>query len=223
VQVETTTNQLEHAIEAGDEETAPIVAQLLLDLGAKPTHVTAALSRAMARLGQRFQTLDIFVPDLLIAADAFEAAMQVVEPALLESEAGRKLKGTVIVGVVEGDIHTLGKNLVAVMLKADGFQVHDLGRDVKVARFAEAAQEFQADIIAMSSLMTTTMGGMKDVIDLLVTEGARDDHQVIVGGAPVTQQFADEIGADGYAEDAPGAVALANRLLTSGRPGGGKT
>jgi 5-methyltetrahydrofolate--homocysteine methyltransferase len=177
----------------------------------------------MARLGQRFQTLDIFVPDLLIAADAFEAAMQVVEPALLESEAGRKLKGTVIVGVVEGDIHTLGKNLVAVMLKADGFQVHDLGRDVKVARFAEAAQEFQADIIAMSSLMTTTMGGMKDVIDLLVTEGARDDHQVIVGGAPVTQQFADEIGADGYAEDAPGAVALANRLLTSGRPGGGKT
>ena len=220
---EIATAELERAIEAGDEEAGPAAAQALLNLGAQPTYVTSALSRAMARLGQRFQTLDIFVPDLLIAADAFEAAMQVVEPALLESEAGRKLKGTVIVGVVEGDIHTLGKNLVAVMLKADGFQVHDLGRDVKVARFAEAAQEFQADIIAMSSLMTTTMGRMKDVIDLLVTEGARDDHQVIVGGAPVTQQFADEIGADGYAEDAPGAVALAKRLLTSGRPGGGET
>ena len=220
---EIATAELERAIEAGDEEGGPAAAQDLLNLGAQPTYVTSALSRAMARLGQRFQTLDIFVPDLLIAADAFEAAMQVVEPALLESEAGRKLKGTVIIGVVEGDIHTLGKNLVAVMLKADGVQVHDLGRDVKVARFAEAAQEFQADILAMSSLMTTTMGRMKDVIDLLVTEGARDDHQVIVGGAPVTQQFADEIGADGYAEDAPGAVALAKRLLTSGRPGGGET
>ena len=214
--------ELERAIEAGDEEAGLATAQVLLNLGAQPTYVTSALSRAMARLGQRFQTLDIFVPDLLIAADAFEAAMQVVEPALLESEASRKLKGTVVVGVVEGDIHTLGKNLVAVMLRANGFQVHDLGRDVKVARFAKAAQEFQADIIAMSSLMTTTMGRMKDVIDLLVTEGVRDDHRVIVGGAPVAQQFADEIGADGYAEDAPGAVVLANRLLTSDRPGGGE-
>ena len=219
----TATNQLERAIEAGDEETAPKLAEFLLDLGAEPTHVTAALSRAMARLGEQFQRLDIFVPDLLVAADAFEAAMHVIEPALHACEAGRKRKGTVVIGVVEGDIHTLGKNLVRVMLAADGFQVHDLGRDVKAARFAQAARESKADIIAMSALMTTTMGRMKDVIDLLVTEGARDDHQVIVGGAPVTQQFADEIGADGCAQDASRAVALANRLLTSDRPGGEET
>lgn len=219
----TVTAELERAIEAGDQEAGPAAAQALLDLGAEPTYVTSALSRAMTRLGEQFQRLDVFVPDLLVAADVFEAAMQVVEPALLESEAGRKPKGTVVIGVVEGDIHTLGKNLVAVMLKADGFQVHDLGRDVKAARFAEAAQDFQADTIAMSSLMTTTMGRMKDVIDLLVTQGRRQRYRVMVGGAPTTQQFADEIGADGYAEDAPDAVALANRLLASGRAGGGET
>ena len=211
--VETATARLERAIEAGDEEEAPRMARALLDLGVEPTHITAALSRTMAGLGRRFQTLDIFVPDLLIAADAFEAAMAVVEPALLRSEAGRVNKGTVVIGVVEGDIHTLGKNLVRVMLAADGFTVHDLGRDVKVAHFVQAAAEHDADIIAMSALMTTTMGRMTDVIELLRHKEARGSHRVMVGGAPITQQFADEVGADGYAEDAHRAVALANRLL----------
>ena len=212
--------QLEEAIEAGEEEKAPRLARRLLDLGVDPAEITDALSRAMSRLGEEFHRLDIFVPDLLIAADAFEAVMQIVAPALLESGSRAEDKGAVVIGVVEGDIHSLGKDLVRVMLAADGFHVHDLGRDVKAGRFLEAAREHDAAIIALSSLMTTTMGQMKEVVDLLAREGMRDHYKVIVGGAPITQQFADIIGADGYAEDAPGAVALANRLVAAGRRSG---
>jgi methanogenic corrinoid protein MtbC1 len=214
--IETLTRSLECAIEAGDETEAPRLAQALLDLGVPPAHLTAALSRAMSRLGEQFQRLDIFVPDLLIAADAFEAVMQVIAPALL-AEGPSSDKGAVIIGVVEGDIHSLGKDLVRVMLAADGFRVHDLGRDVKPNAFLAAARQHDPAIIALSSLMTTTMNGMKEVIDLLVSEGIRGRHKVIIGGAPITQQFADAIGADGYAEDAPRAVALANRLLAADR------
>jgi len=202
---------LEMAVENGDEEAAASAAAKLLELGAVPTEITDALSHAMARLGEKFHRLDVFVPDLLIAADAFEAAMEVVEPVLKSNP--QKPKGVVVIGVVEGDIHTLGKNLVRVMLAADGFQVHDLGPDVKVAAFVDAAQRVRADIIALSSLMTTTMDRMKDVLDELDVRGTRDRHLVLVGGAPVTQQFADQIGADGYGEDATEAVAAANRLM----------
>jgi corrinoid protein of di/trimethylamine methyltransferase len=212
------TAALEAAVEAGDEAGAASAASRLLEIGAAPTIVTGALSRAMGRLGEQFHRLDIFVPDLLIAADAFEAAMAVVEPALRNSP--RKSKGTIVIGVVEGDIHTLGKNLVRVMLAADGFEVYDLGRDVKVAAFVDAALEWRADIIAMSSLMTTTMDRMRDVIGLLVSRGVRDRVCVLVGGAPVTQAYADEIGADEYGDDASDAVAAANRLITMWqRPG----
>jgi len=215
----TLTAALEAAVEAGDEARAASAARRLLEIGAAPTVITSALSRAMERLGERFHRLDIFVPDLLIAADAFAAAMAVVEPVLNRSQ--RERKGTIVIGVVEGDIHTLGKNLVRVMLAADGFEVHDLGRDVKVAEFADAALERRADIIAMSALMTTTMDRMGDVIGLLVSRGVRDRFRVLVGGAPVTQAYADEIGADGYGEDASEAVAAANRLMAMRR--GAKT
>jgi len=208
--------QLDEAIEAGDEQAAPRLAQQLLRIGVHPTEITAALSRAMSRLGEKFQRLDIFVPDLLIAADAFEAAMGMLAPALLGHGGRVEDKGAVIIGVVEGDIHSLGKDLVRVMLAADGFQVHDLGRDVKAGRFLEAARAHDSAIIALSALMTTTMGHMKEVVDLLAREGMRHRYRVMVGGAPITQQFADSIGADGYAEDAPRAVALANRLLAAG-------
>jgi corrinoid protein of di/trimethylamine methyltransferase len=207
------TAELEAAVEAGEEEAAAAAARSLLRAGAAPAEVTGALSGAMGRLGERFHRLDIFVPDLLIAADAFEAAMAVVEPVLLREK--RESKGTIIIGVVEGDIHTLGKDLVRVMLAADGFAVHDLGRDVTAEAFVDAAREHGADIIALSSLMTTTMEHMKDVVDLLAAHGLRSHVRVLVGGAPVTQAYADEIGADGYAEDASEAVAAARRLLAA--------
>ena len=188
------TAALEAAVEAGDEAGAASAASRLLEIGAAPTIVTGALSRAMGRLGEQFHRLDIFVPDLLIAADAFEAAMAVVEPAFRNCP--RESKGTIVIGVVEGDIHTLGKNLVRVMLAADGFEVHDLDRDVKVAAFVDAALERRADVIG-----------------LLESRGVRDRVRVLVGGAPVTQVYADEIGADEYGEDASEAVAAANRLM----------
>ncbi|MBN1458848.1 MAG: corrinoid protein [Armatimonadetes bacterium] len=210
--------KLTQAIQVGDERGAPELARRLLDLGTPPTDITAALAQAMSELGKQFQRLDIFVPDLLIAADAFEGAMKVVTPALLEMRDAGDRKGTIVIGVVEGDIHSLGKDLVRVMLSADGFDVHDLGRDVPAARFVEAAREHEADLIALSALMTTTMDRMRDVIELISAEDTERHLRVIVGGAPVTQQFADEIGAHGYAQDAPRAVALANRLLaTEGR------
>jgi corrinoid protein of di/trimethylamine methyltransferase len=209
---------LEAAVEAGDETASSEAARHLLQVGVAPVEITAALSRAMSRLGEQFHRLDIFVPDLLIAADAFEAAMAIAEPAFRNSP--RKSKGTIVIGVVEGDIHTLGKNLVRVMLAADGFEVHDLGRDVKATGFVDAALERHADIIAMSSLMTTTMDRMRDVVGLLTSRGVRDHVRVLVGGAPVTQAYADEIGADGYGQDASEAVAAANRLITMWqRPG----
>jgi dimethylamine corrinoid protein len=205
-------SQLEVAIEHGDEVAAPEIALALLAAGVASEEITAALSRAMARLGERFHRLDIFVPDLLVAADAFEAVMARVEPVLKSSP--RQPRGTVVIGVVEGDIHTLGKNLVRVMLAAEGFAVRDLGRDVTAAQFVETALEQRADIIAMSSLMTTTMGRMKEVVELLTARGVRDRIRVLVGGAPITQAYADEIGADGYGGDASEAVAAANRLVT---------
>jgi len=202
---------LEMAVENGDETGAPSAAAKLLELGAVPTEITEGLSRAMARLGEKFHRLDVFVPDLVIAADAFDAAMRVVEPMLEASP--QKPKGVIVLGVVEGDIHTLGKDLVRVMLAADGFHVYDLGRDVEVDAFIDAADRTQADIIAMSSLMTTTMNRMGDTVEALAAAGKRDRYRVLVGGAPVTLQFADQIGADGYGEDATEAVAVANRLM----------
>ena len=212
--------KLERAVEAGEDEEAASAARKLLELGAAATEITDGLSRAMARLGDRFRRLDVFVPDLMVAADAFEAAMRVVEPQLRATP--REPKGTIVIGVVEGDIHTLGKNLVRVMLQADGFAVHDLGRDVRAATFVEQAERVQADIIAMSSLMTTTMGRMKEVLEELVARGRRDRYGVLVGGAPVTQQFAEEIGADGYGEDVSEAVAAANRLMSQRHAAGGE-
>ena len=214
----TLTATLEAAVEAGDETGAPETARQMLDAGISPAEITAALSRAMSRLGEKFHRLDIFVPDLLIAADAFEAVMSVVEP---RPKGGpREHKGTIVIGVVEGDIHTLGKNLVRVMLAADGFEVHDLGRDVKAMAFVDAALERRTHIVAMSSLMTTTMDRMGEVVGMLVSRGVRDRVRVLVGGAPVTQAYADEIGADGYGEDASEAVAAANRLMNMWqRPG----
>ena len=203
--------KLEQAVEVGDEVATPQIVQRLLEQGAVPTDITDGLSRAMGLLGEKFHRLDIFVPDLLVAADAFEAAMRVVEPALEDTQRARK--GVVVIGVVEGDIHTLGKNLVRVMLAADGFTIHDLGRDVSVRTFVDAAEANHADIIAMSSLMTTTMGRMKDVVGELAARGRRGCHRVLVGGAPVTSQFANEIGADGYGADAADAVTVANRLV----------
>ncbi len=173
--------------------------------------VDQGLSAGMGRASQLFDEDVYFVPELLVAADALYAGLDVLRPHIQVDD--HPVKGKVVIGVVEGDTHDIGKNLVRILLEAAGFEVYDLGRDVPPQTFVDRAREVQADIIALSTLMTTTLEGFDEVIRLLKAEGVRDQFKVIVGGAPVTQGYADNIGADGYARDASAAVALVRKLL----------
>jgi corrinoid protein of di/trimethylamine methyltransferase len=179
-------------------------------------HVTEiieqAMSPAMAEVGRRFQTGELFLPELQMSADVFTAAMEILQPKLLASKVDLKSKGRVVIGTVKGDLHSIGKDLVATMLKVGGFEVIDLGIDVSTLTFLEQAEKQHADIIALSALLTTTMPGQLEIIEALKEQGAREKYKVIIGGAPVNQQWADEIKADGYGENAAVAVKLAESL-----------
>jgi corrinoid protein of di/trimethylamine methyltransferase len=164
-------------------------------------------------VGDRFATGELFLPDMMLAARAMKAAVAVLEPEMTRRASRRTVLGRVVIGTVKGDIHEIGKNLVAMMLTASGFEVHDLGVDVPVERFVEKAAEVEADIVGVSALLTTTMTGQRTVVEQLAAAGLQPGVRVIVGGAPVTSSWAAEIGADGYSEDAVGAVALAKRLM----------
>lgn len=168
---------------------------------------------AMDEVGKRFEEGEYFVPELLIAARAMKGALEVIRPLLVQS--GVKAKGTVAIGTVKGDLHDIGKNLVASMLEGGGFDIIDLGVDADPASFVAAVKEKGAQIVALSALLTTTMPGMRKVIEELDKAGVRDQTKVMVGGAPVTQRFAEEIGADGYSESAAGAAALARSFVAA--------
>jgi methylmalonyl-CoA mutase cobalamin-binding domain/chain len=150
---------------------------------------------------------------MMLAARAMQKALDILEPELQAQSAQRTVVGRVVIGTVKGDIHEIGKNLVGMMLSTSGFEVHDLGVDVAPDRFVEAAKEHNADIVGVSALLTTTMAGQRTVVEALVAAGLRERVRVIVGGAPASESWAKEIGADGYSEDAIGAVALARKLL----------
>ena len=166
----------------------------------------------IAVIGERFKKNEIYVPEVLIAARAMQAGLGIVKPLLSEAEAAEKL-GTVCIGTVKGDLHDIGKNLVAMMLEGAGFEVIDLGVDVPPEKFVEAVKEHNANYVALSALLTTTMVNMKETIQALTDAGLRDSVKVLVGGAPVTQSFADDIGADGYAPDSGTAVDIAKKLI----------
>lgn len=168
-------------------------------------------------VGDAFGCGEAFLPDLVAAGEAMKAAMAVLDPDLSRRGAQRQTRGQVVIGTVKGDIHDIGKTLVATMLSASGFQVHDLGVDVPAERFAAKASEVRAAIVGVSALLTTTMSGQEAVIEALEDFGLRPAVKVMVGGAPVTRTFAEQIGADGYAEDAIRAVAEARRLLGQDR------
>ncbi len=170
---------------------------------------------AMDEVGRRFEANEYFVPELLIAARAMKGALELIRPRLAAS--GAEPVGRVVIGTVRGDLHDIGKNLVASMLEGGGFQVVDLGVDVTPEKFITAAREASADIIAMSALLTTTMPGMRTTLEAIKAAGLRDQVKVMVGGAPVTQRFADEIGADGFSDNASGAVRLVRQLLAVGK------
>jgi 5-methyltetrahydrofolate--homocysteine methyltransferase len=166
---------------------------------------------AMAEVGRLFEEGEKFVPEMLISARAMSAAMTILRPRLVE--AGVETIGTVIMGTVAGDLHDIGKNLVKMMLEGAGFEVIDMGVDISAEGFVEAARDNNAQLIGLSALLTTTMPGMKDTIDTLAEAGLQGQVKVMIGGAPITQDFADEIGADGFAPDASSAVRKAKELL----------
>ncbi len=169
------------------------------------------LISAMDEVGKRFSEGVLFVPEMLMAAQVMKAGLEVLKPHM--SNFDLRYKGTVVIGTVKGDLHDIGKNLIAMMMEGAGFKIVDLGVNVDVGKFISAAKENQADVVALSALLTTTMPAMKDVIDALEEEGMRDAVKVIIGGAPVTQDFSQSIGADGYSPNAPGAVGLAKNLM----------
>lgn len=175
--------------------------------------IDQGLSNGMERAGQLFEEEEYFIPELLMCSDAMYAGLEVLKPQLKTSVGEAKHK--VVIGVVEGDTHDIGKNLVKIMLETSGFEVIDLGRDIPPVQFVEAAKIEAAEIIAVSTLMTTTMGGMEEVIRILNEEKIRNHYKVIIGGGPISQSFADKIGADGYSVNAAEAVKLARRLVNN--------
>jgi len=193
---------------------APVVKQLVTDAiaeGVAPqTILNDALIVGMNEVGRRFKANEFYVPEVLLAARAMHAAMSVIKPLLVEGKV--KPRGVVVLGTVKGDLHDIGKNLVGMMLQGGGFEIIDLGTDVAAETFLEAAQKHQANIVAMSALLTTTMPYMAKVVETVRQSGMKD-VRTMIGGAPVTQQFASEIGADGYAPDAASAVEVASRLV----------
>ncbi|MBK5115260.1 MAG: corrinoid protein [Candidatus Heimdallarchaeota archaeon] len=174
--------------------------------------VIDAFSEAIREVGDLFEEGEYFLPELMRSAEAMKAAMELFTPILSEGK-GHRSFARVVIGTIEGDIHDIGKTLVASMLSAEGFEVYDLGADVPVADFVDKAIEVDAQLICISALLTTTMMGSKRLIDLLIEKGIRDKFKVLVGGAPVTKKWTDDIGADGTAENAISAVKLAKKLL----------
>jgi len=173
--------------------------------------LTEALISAMSEVGDRFEKGEFYVPEMLIAARAMQAGLAILKPRLMEE--GIPTAGKVIIGTVKGDLHDIGKNLVSMMLEGAGFEIVDLGTDVPPQKFAEAIREHKPEVVGMSALLTTTMQGMRSTIQAMEDMGVRKNVKVIIGGAPVTEAYAKEIGADGYAPDASRAVALTRKLL----------
>ncbi|MDZ7617854.1 MAG: corrinoid protein [Patescibacteria group bacterium] len=209
------TGELYDAILTGNAKKAMEAAKAALEANINPTDlVQKQMIPAMDEVGRRFECNEYFVPELLIAARAMKTALELITPHLAAS--GSQPAGRVVIGTVQGDLHDIGKNLVASMLDGGGFEVFDLGVDVSPERFVEAARERDDTIVALSALLTTTMTMMKAVIEALEKAGLRGKTKVIIGGAPITQAFADEIGADGYSDNASAAVGLARKLVGVG-------
>ena len=205
--------QARQAVIEGDEEAAEAMARKVIAEGINPVEIiNEGLSPAMTEVGDGFANEEIPLPGVLVAAEAMTKAIEIMEPHIAKEEVAETL-GTVVLGTVEGDIHDIGKRIVATMLKVYGFEVHDLGRDVPIDVFVEKAKELKPDILGSSSLMTTTMGGQKILEEKLRAEGIRDNLKTMIGGAATTQEWANKIGCDCYAEDANDTVLKAKELI----------
>lgn len=200
-------------VEGEPDETTDLTRQAL-EAGLDPlTIIDKGLMPGMNTVGAKFQSGEYFLPNLIIAAEGMQQAMGLLEPELRARQQEVETAGTLVIGSVAGDIHEIGKSLVATMMSANGFQVHDLGVDVPTADFVAKVKETGADLLGLSALLTTTMTVQRDVIEALEAAGIRDQVKVIIGGAPVSQSWAETIGADGYAEDAMSAVKLVKQMV----------
>ncbi len=202
--------ELSRAVEGGKRNDAKLLTQALLEQGIKPLEVVEqGLVPGMSAIGEKFKNNEVFVPEMLIAARAMKECMAILEPLL--ADAGIKPKYTAVIGTVQGDLHDIGKNLVAMMLKGANFGIVDLGTNVAPEKFVAAVQEHGAQLVCLSALLTTTMPAMRTTVQA-VRDAGLASVKILVGGAPVTQDFCNEIGADGYSQDAASAVNLALRL-----------
>jgi 5-methyltetrahydrofolate--homocysteine methyltransferase len=200
------------AILEGDEEQAPKLVQKALDAGHTPSEVLSnGLLAGMGEVGVRFKAGDMFVPEVLMSAEAMQASMILLRPLLVES--GVKLIGKVLLGTVEGDLHDIGKNLVGMMCEGAGFEVIDIGFDASPEKFIAAIKKHQPDVVGMSAMLTTTMRAMGHTIKAIEEAGLRDQVKIMVGGAPVDEEFAKRIGADGYGSNAPAGSDLAKKFV----------
>ncbi len=207
-------HKLAQTVIDGEPEEAAALAQQALDQGIDPlTCINEGLTPGINRVGELFATGDCFLPELVIAAETMKAALAVLEPALVDTKQERQTLGRVVLGTVKGDMHDIGKTLVATMLTAHGFQVTDIGIDRSAADFVAAVKASKATLVGASALLTTTMLEQQKIVAALAEAGLREQVKVMVGGAPVTETWADQIGADGFARDAISAVTLARQLV----------
>ncbi len=212
--------EMAKAVIEGDEEQAVLLAKETLTKGVDPTEaIEKGFSEGMKEVGRRFEKLEIYLPEVIISADAMVAGVEIFREHLL-AKGGEISPKTVLLGTIQGDVHDIGKNIVRIMLESNGFRVYDLGRDVPVVQFIEKVKELNPDLIGVSALMTTTMVHMPKLIEALQENGLRDKVKVMLGGAPVLPEWAKQIGADGYGESAMEAVRVAKRLV--GLEGRGK-
>lgn len=208
--------QITASLVAGDPDAVVDGTRRALEAGIEPLAIIdAGLVPGMRVVGDKYSTGEYFLPNLIVSASGMKQAMAVLEPELKARRQELKSAGGVVIGTVRGDIHEIGKSLVGTMLSANGFEVHDLGVDVSVEKFVSAVKETGAVLVGLSALLTTTMSGQRTVIEALKTAGLRSGVRVMVGGAPVTKKWSEDIGADGYAQDAVAAVDLATRLVAT--------
>jgi 5-methyltetrahydrofolate--homocysteine methyltransferase len=204
--------EMANTVIAGDEEKVVELTKKAVEEGANPLDIiNEGLMKGMDVVGQRFKAAEMFIPEVLMSAKSMSAGMEIVKPLIVGGEVPSK--GKVVIGTVKGDLHDIGKKLVGMIMESSGLIVEDLGIDVSPEQFAEAIREKKPDIVGMSALLTTTMLSMKDTIEVLKEEGLRDSVKILVGGAPVSSDFAKEIGADGWAPDAVSAKDLAFQLI----------
>jgi 5-methyltetrahydrofolate--homocysteine methyltransferase len=212
VEIMTKSAELYDAIVNGNAKKAHAATQAAIDAGVEPmTLISESMVPAMDEVGRLFEEQEYFVPELLLAGRAMKGSMELLRPLMTAS--GEKLSTRVVIGTVHGDLHDIGKNIVASMLEGSGFEVIDLGVDVSPASFVAAVEKQKPQVVCLSALLTVTMPAMKTTIDALTSAGLRPRVKVLIGGAPVTVQYAREIGADGYSENASGAVGLVRNLL----------